>query len=252
MSFDVAATAYDAFMGRYSRLLSPQMADLAEVVPGQRVLDVGCGPGALTAELVGRLGVGSVAAVDPSAPFVEAARERFPGLDVRHAAAEALPFEDDAFDATLAQLVVHFMADPIGGVREMARVTRDGGTVAACVWDHARGTGPLSLFWEVVRAIDPDAVDEATLPGSAPGDLLQIFEAAGLRDVRGSIVVADLEYASFEDWWAPFRFGVGPSGQYIQAADPARVEAIRALALERVGPAPFTIEARAWAARGIV
>jgi ubiquinone/menaquinone biosynthesis C-methylase UbiE len=252
MSFNVAAEAYDRFMGRYSRLLSPQMADLAEVAPGHRVLDVGCGPGALTSELVRRLGAASVAAVDPSEPFVTAARERFPDLDVRHASAEALPFEDEAFDAALAQLVVHFMADPIAGVTEMARVTRSGGTVAACVWDHARGSGPLSLFWDVVRAIDPLAVDESKLPGSAPGDLLEMFAAAGLRDVGGSVVVADLEYATFDEWWEPFSFGVGPAGQYIKAADADRVEAIRELARERVGPAPFTIEARAWAARGTV
>ena len=124
MSFDVAAEAYDRFMGRYSRLLSPQLADLTGVMPGQRVLDVGCGPGALTAELVARLGPESVAAVDPSAPFVEAARVRHPGVDVRHASAEALPFADRSFDAALAQLVVHFMADPIAGLAEMGRVTR--------------------------------------------------------------------------------------------------------------------------------
>ena len=101
------------------------------------MLDVGCGPGALTAELVRRLGPGSVSAVDPSEPFVAAARERHPGVDVQRASAEELPFEDQEFDAALAQLVVHFMADPVAGLREMARVTREQGVVAACVWDLA-------------------------------------------------------------------------------------------------------------------
>src|SRR5918997_7175716 len=105
-------------MGRYSVLLAAQLADLAGVAAGQRVLDVGCGPGALTAELVGRLGPAAVSAVDPSEQFVEAARARHPGVDVRLAAAEALPFSDDEFDAALAQLVVHFMADPVAGLRE--------------------------------------------------------------------------------------------------------------------------------------
>ena len=146
MSFFVAAAAYDRFMGRYSRLLSAQMADLAGVRDGQQALDVGCGPGALTAELVARLGPGGVAAVDPSAPFVAAARERFPGIAVQQAPAEQLPFPDDRFDAALAQLVVHFMADPLAGLREMRRVTRPGGGVAACVWDHAGGRGPLGVF----------------------------------------------------------------------------------------------------------
>src|SRR5919198_5520549 len=104
MAFDVAADAYDRFMGRYSVQLSPQLADLARIEPGLRVLDVGCGPGALTSELVGRLGADAVSAVDPSEPFVAAARERLPGVSVRLASAEALPFADDRFDAALAQL----------------------------------------------------------------------------------------------------------------------------------------------------
>src|SRR6188472_2571396 len=123
MLFDVAADAYDRFMGRYSVLLSPQLADLAGVAAGQQVLDVGCGPGALTAELVARVGADSVVAIDPSQPFVDAARARYTGVDVRLGTAEELPFPDDEFDAAIAQLVVQFMRDPAAGVGEMARVT---------------------------------------------------------------------------------------------------------------------------------
>src|SRR5688572_14261320 len=124
MSFSVPAASYDRFMGRYSVLLAPQLADLAGVAAGQRALDVGCGPGALTGELVRRLGEDAVSAVDPSEPFVAAARERYPGVSVQLAPAEALPFPDDSFDTSLAQLVVHFMTDPVAGLGEMARVTR--------------------------------------------------------------------------------------------------------------------------------
>src|SRR4051812_32261226 len=141
-------------MGRYSMPLAPLMADFAGVVPRQRVVDVGCGPGALTSELVRRAGADSVSAVDPSEPFVAAAKERHPGVDVRLASAEQLPFGDDEFDVSLAQLVVHFMADPVKGLGEMRRVTRPGGVVAACVWDHAGGTGPLSPFWEAAHELD--------------------------------------------------------------------------------------------------
>ena len=144
MSFAVAADAYDRFMGRYSVPLAPLFAEFAKVDAGQKVLDVGCGPGALTSELVRRLGPSSVVAVDPSATFVTAARERHPEIVVRQGAAERLPFDDGAFDAALAQLVVHFMTDPIVGLGEMGRVTRQGGSVAACVWDHAGGSGPLA------------------------------------------------------------------------------------------------------------
>jgi ubiquinone/menaquinone biosynthesis C-methylase UbiE len=146
VSFDVAADAYDRFMGRYSAPLAPPFADLAGVEAGQRVLDVGCGPGALTAELVRRLGPAEVSAVDPSEPFVVAVKERHPGVDVRRAPAEDLPFGDDVFDAALAQLVVHFMSDPVAGLREAGRVTRPGGVVAACVWDQADDRGPLGVF----------------------------------------------------------------------------------------------------------
>ena len=137
MTFDVAADDYGRFMGRFSEPLAMAFADRVEVRPGQRALDVGCGPGALTAELVRRIGAAQVTAVDPSAPFVTAVRARLPGVEVRSGVAEHLPFPDDSFDVALAQLVVHFMTDPIAGLAEMGRVTRPGGTVAACVWDQA-------------------------------------------------------------------------------------------------------------------
>ena len=131
MTFDVVADAYDRFMGRFSEPLADEFVAVAGLRPGQQVLDVGCGPGALTRRLVAALGADAVAAVDPSAPFVAAVQERCPGVDVRRAAAEDLPFDDDTFDLALAQLVVHFMQDPVAGLREMARVTRPGGVVAA-------------------------------------------------------------------------------------------------------------------------
>ena len=143
MTFVVAAEAYDRFMGRYSVPLAPVFADFAGVAEGQRVLDVGCGPGALTAELVRRLGPASVTAVDPSEPFVAAARERHPEVQVERASAEDLPFPDGTFDAALAQLVVHFMTDPVAGLREMARVTReDGRRRSVRVGSRPGRTGP--------------------------------------------------------------------------------------------------------------
>jgi ubiquinone/menaquinone biosynthesis C-methylase UbiE len=143
MAFDVDPTAYDAFMGRYSVLLAPQLASLAGVTSGQRALDVGCGTGTLTVELVDRLGASSVSAIDPSAPFVASVRDRCPEVDVHQAKAELLPFPADSFDVALAQLVVHFMSDPVAGLAEMARVVRPDGIVAACAWDPAGGNGPL-------------------------------------------------------------------------------------------------------------
>jgi SAM-dependent methyltransferase len=251
MNFDVAADAYDRFMGRYSALLSGAFADLAGVAAGQRAIDVGCGPGALTRELVARLGVEAVAAVDPSESFVEAAQSRYPGVDVRHASAEALPFENGGFDAALAQLVVHFMADPGRGIAEMARVTRPGGVVAACVWDHAGGTGPLGLFWNVARELDPNVHDESSLPGASEGDLARLLTAAGLTDVTEITLVADLEHPDFETWYAPFEGGVGPAGAYVATLSAPRQEALRERLRGRLPSGPFVIAARAWAARGL-
>src|SRR5215216_4498640 len=148
------ADSYARFMGRFSEPLAPQFADLVPVHEG-RVLDVGCGPGVLTAELVGRYGVDRVQAIDPSPAFVAAARARVPGVDVSEGTAEQLPYPDNAFAAALAQLVVHFMQDPVRGVAEMARVSRPGGVVAATVWDHGGGRGPLSPFWSAVDELDP-------------------------------------------------------------------------------------------------
>ncbi len=252
MSFTVGADAYDRFMGRYSVLLAPQLAEFAGVAHGQRVLDVGCGPGALTTELVRRLGPDAVSAVDPSEPFVAAARERHPGVTVRLAAAEQLPFEDGAFDAALAQLVVHFMADPVTGLRELARVTRKHGVVAACVWDLAGGRAPLSPFWEAARQLDPDVEDESHLAGAREGHLAQLFEAAGLEQIEESSLAVSLEHPSFEDWWEPFMLGVGPAGAYAAGLDAKRQAQLRELCRESLPAAPFVLTAQAWAARGSV
>jgi len=251
MSFDVAAEAYDRFMGRYSQLLSPQLAELAGVRAGQRVLDVGCGPGALTADLVTRLGPAAVAAVDPSAPFVEAARARYPGVDVKQASAEHLPFPDGAFDATLAQLVVHFMSDPVAGLTEMARVTRGEGVVAACVWDHAGGQGPLGVFWRAAHQLDPNVDDESRLAGARDGHLAELFGAAGLREIEQTILTASVEHPTFDEWWEPYTRGVGPAGAYVNSLDPERRLELRDRCRALLPPAPFTIAARAWAARGL-
>ena len=251
MSFDVAAEAYDRFMGRYSRLLAPRFADFAGVSAGARALDVGCGPGVLTAELVRRLGAGAVAAVDPSEPFVEAARARHPGVEVDQASAEALPFEADAFDVTLAQLVVHFMADPVAGLAEMGRVTRSGGVVAACVWDFAGGAAPLSLFWEVVRELDPGATDESRLAGARQGHLTELLADAGLREIEETSLMIERGHASFEEWWEPYTAGVGPAGSYVKALGRERQNELRDRCRARLPDGPFSLVSRAWAARGV-
>jgi SAM-dependent methyltransferase len=252
VSFDVAADVYFSFMGRFAEPLAEEFLAYAGAQPGQRALDVGCGPGALTARLVERLGVGSVSAIDPSAPFVEATGSRFPGIDVRRCGAEELPFDDDSFDTSLAQLVVHFMADPVAGLHEMARVTRPGGIVAACVWDHAGGTGPMSAFWDGVHDVHPDAPDESHLAGAREGHLVELFDRAGLSEVEPGTVSVTLRFATLDEWWEPFMLGVGPAGGYVAGLPAAERDAVRAACARHLPPPPFDLTARAWAVRGRV
>ncbi len=255
-TFNVAADAYERYVGRYGADLSAGLLAAARVEPGTRVLDVGCGPGALAAAAAAIVGEDAVAAVDPSEPFVAAASARLPRADVRQASAEELPFADDTFDAALAQLVVNFMRDPEAGVSEMARVTRPGGKVAACVWDYGGEMTLIRTFWEAATAADPAAAkqDESSMPHSGKGELATLFERAGLRDVRGGALTASASYASFRDLVEPLESGVGPAGAHYAALDPdgrARLESELRARLG-VGDEPFGLDARAWLAVGTV
>jgi len=251
MSFDVTADAYDAFMGRWSRSLSSGLADLAGVTAGMRVIDVGCGTGMLTEELVSRVGQASVTAVDPSASFVVATRNRFPDSDVRLGRAEQLPYEDGVFDATLAQLVIHFVPDPVAGLAEMRRVTRPGGVIAGSVWDFAGDRGPLSVFWDAARTVKADTAGESSLPGTRRGHLEELFIAAGIREVVPSVIEATIEHPDFDAWWEPFTKGVGPAGAFVMALDPRERGRLRRECRRRLPAGPIVVTAAAWAARGL-
>ncbi|HKO26012.1 MAG TPA: methyltransferase domain-containing protein [Solirubrobacteraceae bacterium] len=251
MSFSVGAEQYDQFMGRYSGPLSPRFADFAGITAGQRALDVGCGPGSLTGELARRLGTEAVCAVEPSESFVAAIADRYPEVRVQRAAAEQLPFDAGQFDAALAQLVVHFMADPVRGLAEMLRVTKAGGVVAACVWDHAGGQGPLGMFWDAARELDADVEDESELAGAREGHLGELLRAAGASDVQETALSVDVEHPTFDDWWEPFLLGVGPAGKYVASLDATQQARLRAICREKLPPAPFVVSARAWAARAV-
>jgi len=244
------ADSYARFMGRFSEPLAPLFADLVDVPEG-RVLDVGCGPGVLTAELVDRYGADRVDAIDPTPGFVAAARERLPEVDIRQGTAEALPYADDSYAAAFAQLVVHFMKEPVRGLAEMARVTRPGGPVAACVWDHGGSRGPLSLFWGAATELDPTARREADASaGSTAGDLERLMGAAGLVDVRAGELSVTIQLASFEDWWAPYEEPAGSVGDYLATRTSEQVTELRELLRSRLPDGPFEITAWTWTAVG--
>jgi SAM-dependent methyltransferase len=253
MNFQISGDAYDRFMGRYSRELAPLFADFSRVEAGQRVLDVGCGSGVLTEELARRVGADHVAGVDPS-PLLEACAERVPDAELKQGSAESLPWPDDSFDSTLAQLVVHFMDDPAQGAAEMARVTRAGGVVAASTWDFAGGGMELlRTFWQSVRALDPGA-DSETSPLGDRGHLDSLWREGGLQGVETEALEVSSEYEDFGELWSSFSRGVGPAGQYLLSQPPERQEAIRAEYFTRVGEpsGSFALSGRAWAVRGRV
>jgi SAM-dependent methyltransferase len=246
MSFDVSADAYGRFMGRFSEPLADRFVALVGVRAGQRALDVGCGAGALTAALASTLGGPAVTALDPSESFVAAVSERCPGVDVRLGTAESIPFGDGTFDLVLAQLVVHFMTDPVGGLQEMARVAAPGGTVAANVWDHGGDRGPLTTFWQAARELDPEAPDESDYVGVHEGDLARVFGEAGLTGATSTWLDVEVPHQGFDDWWEPYTLGVGPAGAYVESLDPDRRAALRARCAALLPAGPFSTRARAW------
>jgi SAM-dependent methyltransferase len=255
-TFRTPAEAYDRHIGRYGRELAHALINATGLRTGHRALDVGCGPGALTTELVALLGPEHVTAVDPSAPFAEACSRRLPDVDVRIASAEALPFADASFDDVLAQLVVNFMTDPPAGVREMTRVARPGGTVAAAVWDYAAEMTLLRQFWDAAVALDPAAADrhEARMPFCTPNALEELWSGAGLADVRVSAAVVGAAYGGFEDLWQPLELGVAPSGAYAASLSSEARMALKEELRRRLGARdePFRLTARAWIAIGRV
>jgi ubiquinone/menaquinone biosynthesis C-methylase UbiE len=251
--FAVAADAYDRYMGRFSIRLAPLFADFAGVDGGMRVLDVGCGPGALTAELAARTGAERVAAVDPSEGFVETCRARVPGADVRHAAAEALPFDGGAFDAALAQLVLSFMRDADEAVASMRRVVEPGGTVAACMWDSSGKMELFTHFWEAASVFDVAAgADERRMLYRTTEEQVARFERAGLEQVETALLTVEAEYRDFEDLWESFGNAAGPVGAFVSKLD-AEQRAVLRDGLERSLGRPagsFSLSGSAWAVRG--
>lgn len=249
------AAAYERFMGRWSTLLAPPFLDrvLADGHP-QRVCDVGCGTGNLSAALLARDPGCRVTGVDPSAPFVEAARDRLDGAGRRFVVgtAEALPLDDDEVQAALSLLVLNFVPDPDAAAREMRRVTAPGGVVGATVWDYASGMTMLRVFWDAAASVHGGAVDEALDRPAADGGLGGLFDRAGLDDVHEGLVEVRMSFGSFADYWQPFLAGTGPAGAYVASlGDPER-EAVRAVLEERLGPGPFEMTSTARWARGLV
>jgi SAM-dependent methyltransferase len=252
--------AYDRFMGRWSQRLAPPFLKFAGLKDGDRVLDVGSGTGSLAFAALGEAPAGRVVGVDPSPTYVAHARARAGGdrATFEEGDAQRLRFPDASFDRSLALLVVNFIPDRSAAVREMARVTRPGGVVAAAVWDYGFGMEMLRVFWDEAAALDPAAgrKDERHMPVCRPGELADLWRAQGLRDVREEGLTVALTFSSFEDFWSPFLGGQGPAGAYVASLPegPRRdlEQRLRRRLLAGGPDRPITLKARAWAVRGVV
>jgi ubiquinone/menaquinone biosynthesis C-methylase UbiE len=238
--------AYDAFMGRYSRRLAPVFADFAGLADGSAVADVGAGTGALASELVTR-GL-QVAAADPSPQFVDALQERLPEIDVQVAPAEELPWDDESFDAALAQLVVAFMRDASAGALEMRRIVKSGGTVAVCMWDR-QGMEMLAAVARTQQALggEPKMADARY---RTQAEIESLF-GDGFDGVQTELIETDASYAVFDEFWSALSGGAGPAGAWLATLAGEQREVARAELHRQLGEpdGPFTLRARAWATR---
>src|SRR4029453_6136059 len=231
-------------MGRWSRQLAPLMLQFARLREPEAVLDVGTGTGVLASAVTDAHPGAALAAIGPSAEFVQAATDRSstPRLRFQVGDAQALEFRDGSFDATLSLLALNFIPDRARALGEMIRVTRWGGVVAAAVWDYAEGMEMLRVFWDEAVALDPAIAsrDERHMPLCRHGELAAPWRQAGLGDVDGRGVAIDLVFESFDDYGLPFLDGVGPAGAYAASLpDPAR-DALRARLMARAGNQRFT------------
>lgn len=249
--FSGSGDAYDRFMGRYSTQLAAKFAEFAGVRTPQRALDVGAGTGALTAELVRRLGAESVAAAEPSTDYASTLRERFPGLDVREAHAEELSWEDASFASALAQLIVVFLNDAPAAVRELARVTQPGGVVATCMWE-VDGVEMLKALNEIRRRLGPGGPG-ATTEYRDEASLRALFEEAGLRDVETTRIEVSVEYETVDELWEPAIHVGGPGGPAVTWLTPEQLAQGRAFFEEALGnpTGGYVLRGRAAAVRGV-
>jgi SAM-dependent methyltransferase len=240
-------------MGRYSTRLATRFADTIDFDLITTALDMGSGPGALTGELVERLGASSVSACDPSPTFAAECATRYPGVDVRLGRAESIPFDDSSFSLAMAQLVLHFVTEPRAAADELRRVVRDGGVVAGCVWEFTEGMQMLRAFWDAALIADPSAPDQATtMRFGRAGEIAELFESAGFIEIVETKLTVRSAYHSFEELWSGFLAGVGPAGTYLASLDDRGRDSLRRNLYEGLGePAgQFELSATAISARG--
>ena len=246
------ADAYHGYIGRWSSLVAAEFVDWLEVPAGARWLDVGCGTGALSEQIIGRARPSAVVGVDSSPNFVAAAAARLGDrFDYVVADAAALPSDDDEFDAVVSGLVLNFIGVPSAAAAEQARVSR--GLVAAYVWDYAERMELLRLFWDA--AADDNLDEGQRFPLAQRDALASLFEECGLADVEVRAIDVPARFADFDDLWLPFLGGQGPAGAHVAGLDEPDQAALRERLRELLpirDDGTIELNAGAWAVRGRV
>jgi SAM-dependent methyltransferase len=258
-SFFAESAAYERFMGRWSRQVAPLLVQFADIRDGQTALDVGSGTGALALAAAQVAPSAQITGVDPSASYVSYAQGRAPTERVRFAVgdAQALQMPDATFDRVVSLFVLNFIPDRAKALREMIRVTRPDGVIAAAVWDYGDGMQMLRVFWDEAVALDPAvaARDERNMPLCRRGELAALWREHGLAQVEEQPLTIRMSFSSFEDYWEPFLGGQGPAGAHVASLTAARRDALRNRIRQRLvgnGPdRPIQLEARAWAVKGV-
>jgi SAM-dependent methyltransferase len=250
---------YDAYIGRWSRLVGRQFIAWLDPRAGLDWLDLGCGTGVLTTIVLEGAQPGSIVGVDPSSAFIEHARSTIQDPRARFTLGDAqrLPLEDATVDAAVSGLVLNFVPDPGRAVAEMRRATRTGGIVAAYVWDLAADMQLIRRFWEAATAEDPAVavLDEASrFPLAARAPLQELFQAAGLGSVESMALDVPTIFRDFDDLWTPFLGGQGPAPGYVASLEAGARDRLRerlrgSLSTEADGS--IHLIARAWAVRGL-
>lgn len=252
--------AYARFMGRWSREIAPLFVRFSMVRDGNTVLDVGSGIGSLTAAISEAAPSSQIVGIDPADSYVTFAQLRHPAERIRFEVGDAqqLRFGDRSFDRTLSLLALNFVPDRPRAMKEMIRVTRSGGIVAAAVWDYGHGMEMLRLFWDEAVALDPAAEtrDERHMPLSRPGELGELWRDHDLQNVWEEALTILMRFNSFDDYWLPFLQKQGPAGGYVATLTVGEREQLRARIRGRLlgdGPdRPTELRGRAWAVRGAV
>ncbi|MEZ4417362.1 MAG: methyltransferase domain-containing protein [Gemmatimonadota bacterium] len=179
------------------------MSDLAGLTPGERVLDVACGTGALTRVAAARVGpAGSITGLDANPEMLEVAQRVAPGLEWRRGRAEALPFDDDNFDAVVSQFGFMFFDDQVGALREMMRVLRPGGRLAVSVCDaldHSPGYAVLTVLLQRLFGDEVARAFAAPFTSGDPRRLQELCRQAGIASARVQRVEGAVRFASVAD-----------------------------------------------------